>query len=385
MSERRLLLLLLIGLVVTLPFASLRLSLGEEDSWTTKAAMPTPRSGFGVAVVNGKIYAIGGRNSVSDLHVTEEYDPKTNTWNNKTRMPTARFNFAIFVFQNKIHVIGGQFSGEFTRAHEVYDPATDTWETLTPVANKLRALCDFDANVVNGKAYIISGAGSIWPPYPSDDSNQAYDPLTEAWTDKSPIPSGVIGYASAAYNEKIFIFGGRDMGKDTTYKLTQIYDVGTDSWSSGAPVPTGLSGAGGAITSGVNAPKRMYVMGGFTCLNRGGFTPSEHHNLNQVYDPEKDEWSTGAHMPTNRSGLGLAVVDDVLYAIGGFDGTHYLNVNEQYTPLGYTTPQPTPSPEPTPKPEPFPTTLLIVSAFAVVAVVGLGLLVYFKRRNRTLK
>jgi hypothetical protein len=37
--------------------------------------------------------------------------------------------------------------------------------------------------------------------------------------------------------------------------------------------------------------------------------------------------------------------------------------------------------EPTPRPEPFPTALLICSVAAVVAVVGLGLLVYFKKRN----
>ena len=42
-------------------------------------------------------------------------------------------------------------------------------------------------------------------------------------------------------------------------------------------------------------------------------------------------------MPTPRAYLGVAVVNDVLYAIGGFDGTNWLNVNEQYKPVGYGT------------------------------------------------
>jgi len=45
-------------------------------------------------------------------------------------------------------------------------------------------------------------------------------------------------------------------------------------------------------------------------------------------------------------------------------------------------PTPSPSPEPTPITEPFQTTLLIVSVVAVVAVVGVGLLVYLKKRHR---
>jgi hypothetical protein len=42
-------------------------------------------------------------------------------------------------------------------------------------------------------------------------------------------------------------------------------------------------------------------------------------------------------MPTARAYLGLTVVDDTLYAIGGFDGLNLLTVNEQYVPIGYGT------------------------------------------------
>jgi len=46
------------------------------------------------------------------------------------------------------------------------------------------------------------------------------------------------------------------------------------------------------------------------------------------------------------------------------------------------TPEPMLSPEPTPKPEPFPTTLVAVAPVASVAAIGVGLLVYFKKRAR---
>ncbi|MEM3441789.1 MAG: kelch repeat-containing protein, partial [Candidatus Bathyarchaeia archaeon] len=39
--------------------------------------------------------------------------------------------------------------------------------------------------------------------------------------------------------------------------------------------------------------------------------------VNQVYDPDTDTWTTATFMPTIRSDFGIAVVNDVLYVIGG--------------------------------------------------------------------
>ena len=52
------------------------------------------------------------------------------------------------------------------------------------------------------------------------------------------------------------------------------------------------------------------------------------------------------------------------------------------TPTPTSTPTPTPSPEPTPQPEPFSATLAVGSVIAVVAMVGTGLLVHLKKRQR---
>jgi len=106
-----------------------------ENSWTTTKSMPTARGGFGVAVVNGKIYAIGGSNNATQLAVNEEYNPVTDTWTTKAPMPTARSGFAIAVYENRIYCIGGTTGDSvnvvsgFTGVTEVYDPETDTWQT----------------------------------------------------------------------------------------------------------------------------------------------------------------------------------------------------------------------------------------------------------------
>ena len=175
--------LVLCSLIISLPsIAAVR---AVEDFWTTLEPMPTARAGIGVAVVDGKIYAIGG--SYDSLGETEEYDPATNTWTKKTSMPTPRMWVGIAVVENKIYAIGGD-SGNWTsditptNVNEVYDPATDTWETLTPMPTKRMAV---SANVVDGKIYVIGGGQRA--PNTNFDVNEVYDIETDTWTTKTSI------------------------------------------------------------------------------------------------------------------------------------------------------------------------------------------------------
>lgn len=66
----------------------------KENSWATMTPMRTARFNLGVAVVNGKIYAIGGLIDNGDrsweTNANEEYDPATDSWSIKKPMPTAR-------------------------------------------------------------------------------------------------------------------------------------------------------------------------------------------------------------------------------------------------------------------------------------------------------
>ena len=50
------------------------------------------------------------------------------------------------------------------------------------------------------------------------------------------------------------------------------------------------------------------------------------------YDPQSDRWSYIAQMATPRIGVGVATVNRLLYAVGGYDGTNRLSSVECYTP-----------------------------------------------------
>ena len=47
------------------------------------------------------------------------------------------------------------------------------------------------------------------------------------------------------------------------------------------------------------------------------------------YCPENREWRLVAPMSKRRCGVGVSVLDDLLYAVGGHDGTSYLNSVER--------------------------------------------------------
>lgn len=310
-------------LILCFAISTLPLVRAAEDFWTTMTPMPKARDGFGVAVVDGKIYAIGGYNGTY-LNTNEMYDPVTDTWTTKTPMQYPRYGFGIAVYQNKIYVMGGTV-GLFktTTVNEVYDPATDTWETKTGLPNHRSLL---SANVVDNKIYLIGGVETWWPPHVCSKVNFVYDPAADSWTTASPIPTEISSYASAVVDKKIYVIGGYDIAHLIQYNLTQIYDTETDTWSYGTPLPSTVYDAAAGATTGALAPKRIYVLGG---------TSSAGNDLNRIYDPETDTWSAGMPMPTPRARLALAVVDDMLYAIGGRSGGNWLAVNELYTPLGY--------------------------------------------------
>jgi N-acetylneuraminic acid mutarotase len=387
----------------------------SEAPWVSKAPMHEARSGLGVAVVNGKIYAIGGASPSGKggfSATNEQYDPATDTWTFKASMPTPRSDFGIAVYQNKIYCVGGYTVGfTATGVNEVYDPATDTWETKAPMPTARENL---QANVVNGKIYLIGGIEYLGV----SNHTEVYDPVTDTWTTKASIQTAVDSYASAVVGNKIYVI---------TSKLNQIYDAESDNWSLGAPPPSPMVYPSAGATTGVNTPERIYVFSAdadmpFWQLTLRKFTT-------QSYDPKTDNWTACASMLTGRFDAGVAVVNDRMYVIGGYsftledrtDGSPPINptitflaVNEQYTPAGDLEPaQPspsptsTPSPSPTPsespspttppsstsskenstspsseptQPKPLPETWPIASAVPVTVACA-GLLFYFKKRN----
>jgi len=350
---------------------------GEEENvnpWILKEPMPVAGAYFKAGVLNDKIYVVNS-------NFTYEYD--LQSWSTRKPMPTNRGDFATAAYQNKIYCVGGRTNSVPLGTNEVYDPASDSWESRAAMPTPRHGM---DANGVNGKIYVIGGL-IPWSDFPNvnldiyttfklTNVNEVYDPATDTWATKSPIPNAASYYASAVVNNKIYIISENVTreGKGP-YGLTQIYDPETDTWTYGAAPPYSVEMASAATVDGVK-PQRIYVVGG----RQEGFEV----DYNQAYNPENDSWSLGSPLPTARFGLVVAVAKGRIYAIGGLSGFLYnavwANKNEQYDPLKDEALPSNLNPE---QEESFPTVPLVaISAVSIAAVAVAGLLVTRGRRRK---
>lgn len=86
--------------------------------WLPAAPLPTPRNQLSVAVLNGRIYAIGGQlhhdSEQIDQPRVDIYDPASDTWSDGPPLPVGHSHSegATFVHDDRIWMIGGHSTPE---------------------------------------------------------------------------------------------------------------------------------------------------------------------------------------------------------------------------------------------------------------------------------
>jgi len=229
-------------------------------------------------------------------------------------MPTARWLLTSSVVDGKIYAIAGQSSDDVNNPEteldvvEMYDPATDTWTTRTPIPTARAALA---SAVVNGKIYAIAGGivEVTFSPYLLATSVvEEYDPATDAWSTKKPTISAQFGCAIGVVNDMIYVMGGNGtvaLSVSPT-PLVMSYDPGNDRWRAlGLIMPTARGHLGAGAVDGI-----IYAVG-------GSAQPGQRLSVVQAYDPSINLWSTKAPMPTARVDFGIGVIGDKIYVVGG--------------------------------------------------------------------
>jgi len=129
------------------------------------------RDHMGVALVDGKIHAIGGRMDSYDFNTSLNavYDPKADTWSFRAPLPTPRSGLSAVYIGGRIIAFGGEATGKVFGTNEGYDPKTDTWEELTPMAIPRHGLHGQTMAVIGNMVHVPGGG-----PVPGGSVQGAY-------------------------------------------------------------------------------------------------------------------------------------------------------------------------------------------------------------------
>lgn len=213
------------------------------DRWRTGVPLPSPRAEGVVAAVQGKIYVIGGRvrdsanashfNDHADSTLVEAFDVRTSRWARLKDAPTPRNSAASAVIDGRIYVVGGrqalkQPDGSLRQVNvavlEVFDPATGEWSTRSPMPQAQGGLA---AAAHGGKLYVFGG--EQWVPQQKVFSdNWVYDPGTDRWSSVPPLPTPRHGLGAATVRNQIHVFGGGlQVGGNAATDIHEVLLVGS--------------------------------------------------------------------------------------------------------------------------------------------------------------
>jgi len=228
---------------------------------------------------------------------------QADTWTLRANMPTARLRPEAEVVNGKIYVISGVYAN--LRKIEEYDPATDIWAAKTnmPTSRSMPV-----TGAVNGKIYVIGGESSLGGSVRA--TVEAYDPATDTWTRKADMPTPRTRAAASVVDGKIYVFGGgRGGGRGYPEMATvEAYDPATDTWTRKADMPAPRE----LLTTSVVGGK-IYAIAG----QREDGTLREVYPTVDMYDPATDRWTKKADAPLPRKVHSACVLNDIIYVFGG--------------------------------------------------------------------
>ncbi len=240
-----------------------------------------------MAQLNGKIYMFGGYRLPDSgnatwipMNTAWEFDPRADSWKPLPPLPQARGSASAAVVNGRVHVIGGATlpggvpAGNFhpslnvsVATHDVYDIAAGSWSRKADLPTPRNHAA---VGVVDGKVYVVGGrAGSVFIPNALNvDIVEEYNPATDQWLLKAPMPTPRSAATWGTHNGRIYVAGGEIRHRDLwgTYTTVEAYDPKANSWARLPPMPMprhGLAGdfignrfhmVSGSVQSGTNFP-----------------------------------------------------------------------------------------------------------------------------------
>lgn len=289
------------------------MTVANYPAWSETAPLPTLRGGCASAVVNNRLYVLGGGLSArKPVAAVESYDPQTNQWSTHAPMPQPRNNVVAAVLNGKIYVAAGLADpsngtqdpppeNEPSDHVDIYDPETDSWSAAAPLpeARVKPGLC-----VLNGRLYALGGRhGQVNTP-----SIAEYDPVANSWMQVASLPIAVRHGYAAALRGSIYMSGGwsPDGEKGTIHAEVCRFDPATGVVEAVAPMPEAR-----AAHCLLAWDDQLLALGGVTADK--SFVEDV-----SLYDPAIDRWTTLDFKMDPRGIFAAGIIGGQVHVAGGW-------------------------------------------------------------------
>jgi DNA-binding CsgD family transcriptional regulator/N-acetylneuraminic acid mutarotase len=278
--------------------------LDEADAahWRQLAALPMGLAGFALVSDNDDgttyLYVIGGETDDTVRNSVLRYDEDNDIWVERSSKPTAVSDVQAVMVGSRLYVPGGRNAdGEMIDRFEVYDLRTDSWESLQPLPMPRSG---YALAAVEGKIYLFGG----WDGSSYQDDVWIYDPDEDSWSEGTAMPTARAFAGAVSLNGQISVVGGENRSG-----LLQVHEQyapvddqsGTTPWSNRARLPEGRSHIAVAQSGGL-----IFLVGG-----EGADSPL------LVYHDRTDSWDAQDVPLDELRGLRTAVMNNHLYIVGG--------------------------------------------------------------------
>ncbi len=100
------------------------------NHWEVLPSLHHSRSGLGVAVIDGLVYAIGGESDSLILDTAECFDPSSGTWTLLPCMTVPRCGLGVCVLEKRIYAVGGWIGSEIGGTVEMLNPQFNCWKNV---------------------------------------------------------------------------------------------------------------------------------------------------------------------------------------------------------------------------------------------------------------
>jgi len=248
------------------------------------------------------------------------------TWTTQAPMPTPRGNAGAGVVNGILYAVGGCAGSCVIRVNEAYDSVSNTWTTKAPIPNTTaqggvqQGFNFLGVSVINGVLYATGDRNGTF----YSMGLLSYNPISNSWTEKASPPSARSSFGVGAANGIFYAIGGSmfNNGSFNYLSTVETYDPVSDIWTPKTQMPTPRDGLAIGVVNGL-----IYAVGGW---NGSPLSTVE------AYDPVSDTWTTKAPMTTARAGMAVAVIKGILYAAGGQNGVTALSTVEAYDPASDT-------------------------------------------------